>query len=74
MTRLLIEKGADVNTKTATSWTPLHVACESGAEATVKLLLESGAGPSASIKNVMGDTPADLARKFKHPELLKILP
>jgi hypothetical protein len=75
ITRLLIEKGADVNAKDRISWTPLHAACESGAQATVKFLLESGADKSLSVKTAIGkETPADIARKYGHTEILKLLP
>ncbi|MFH1448082.1 MAG: ankyrin repeat domain-containing protein, partial [Candidatus Micrarchaeota archaeon] len=41
--RMLIRKGADVNTKSADGLTPLHDAAYNGHTGAVKLLIEKGA-------------------------------
>ena len=41
--KLLLEKGAELETKDNDGWTPLSWAAEKGHEAVVKLLLEKGA-------------------------------
>jgi ankyrin repeat protein len=47
MVELLLEKGADLESKDYFGWTPLLLAREKGHEAVVKLLLEKGAGNSS---------------------------
>jgi ankyrin repeat protein len=41
--KLLLEKGADAESKSSYDWTPLSWAAENGHEAVVKLLFEKGA-------------------------------
>jgi ankyrin repeat protein len=65
MTRLLIDRGIDVNAQKKVNTdqqSPLHIACISDSEVRiVKLLLESGADPK--IVDVAGKTPLDYALK-----------
>ena len=67
---------ADGKSRLATTKDPcgitlLHYAAAGGDEAAVKLLLTHGADPHA--RNSLGDTPADDARAFEHPELVSLL-
>jgi uncharacterized protein len=63
--------GADVNAVGDLGNTPLHHAASLGLELIAKRLLERGANPA--IRNEFGQTPADIARIMKHPELAKTL-
>lgn len=69
--RLLIEAGADVNTKDRAGWTPLHYACRHGHADIVQLLLDAGADVNAKENN--GSTPLSLASLNGHNELVKLL-
>ena len=53
--RLLLEKGALVNTTKINMSTPLHLAATNGDDNIVKLLLEKGAGVDS--KDAQGKTP-----------------
>jgi len=64
--RLLLESGADANAKQQMDYTPLHGAASRGDTAIAKLLLENGARRDA--RGIDGMTPADIARKYGHPE------
>ncbi|KAI9769861.1 MAG: hypothetical protein M1839_003580 [Geoglossum umbratile] len=68
--RLLVEKGADVNTsdgeRTALSW-----AAESGQEAVVRLLVEEGADVNA--KDVDGWTALRQAVQTRHEAMMRLL-
>ena len=55
--RLLLERGADVNTRRHDHWTPLHVASYCGSVEIVRLLLDHGADSEASAEGDMGDKP-----------------
>ena len=67
----LIAAGADVNLKQQDSFTPLHEAAQNGDRDIVEALLAAGADPSARLAG--GERPADLARKYEHPELAPLL-
>ena len=56
---VLIESGADINSRDMDGWTPLHVAAEQGHFETVKLLLEHGA--SINARDDAGNAPLHLA-------------
>ena len=64
--RLLLESGADANAKQQMEYTPLHGAASRGDLAIGKLLVENGARRDARAGD--GMTPADVARKYGHPE------
>jgi ankyrin repeat protein len=66
-----IGKGADVNAKTSTGWTPLMEAAETGDVASAKLLLEKGADVNA--KAGKKTTALRLAKQRKNDELVKTL-
>ena len=55
--RLLLERGADVNTRRNDDCTPLHVASYFGIVEIVRLLLDHGADPEANAEGDMGEKP-----------------
>ena len=55
--QLLLECGADVNTRRNDDWTPLHVASYFGNVEIVRLLLDNGADPEAYAEGDMGEKP-----------------
>ena len=67
----LIEAGADVNAAQQDAFTPLHEAAQNGDRDILEALLAAGADPDVRLTG--GETPADLARKHKHPELVPVL-
>ena len=56
---LLLEKGADINSKNMLENTPLHVAVARGNLVAVRLLLDKGA--DINCRNKLGDTPLYVA-------------
>ena len=58
--RLLIERGADTNTRSYEGGTPLHCASVYGRIEIARLLIEHGA--NVEVKNDYGKTPLDVAR------------
>ena len=69
--KLLIEKGADVNTTISNGFTPLYVACLNGDAELVKLLIEKGADVNPTKSD--GLTPLYGACLKGHAELVKLL-
>ena len=59
--KTLILNGADVNSMDVDGWSPLHAAAASGHIDSVRYLILSGAKPS--LKNDLGQTPYDVAKK-----------
>jgi len=64
LSRLLLDRGADVNAREATGRTPLHAAAEAGRRELAALLVERGADPA--VRDREGNAPADLARANGH--------
>jgi ankyrin repeat protein len=69
--KLLLEKGADVNTADGSSLTPLHWASGNGHFEAVKLLIEKGADVNAA--NGSRWTPLHCVSKNGHSEVVKLL-
>ena len=63
--------GADVNAKTESGWTPLHVATSRGDKEIAELLIAEGAEVNA--KNDLSFTPLDTAIIGNHPETAALL-
>ncbi|HEX6771000.1 MAG TPA: ankyrin repeat domain-containing protein [Acidobacteriaceae bacterium] len=61
VTRLLIERGADVNAAQTAGYRPLHQAAVTGREDLVRILLDAGADRTARCDR--GKTPAEYARE-----------
>ena len=68
--QFLVDRGADVNTKTGFGSTALMVAASEGHESTVRLLLSKGADVNG---NRDRDTALSLARDRGHPEIVELL-
>lgn len=64
-TRLLLEKGANVNCRDLVGWMPLHISCYNGMEDITRLLLERKAEVDA--KTYAGQTPRWLAHSNARP-------
>ena len=71
ITRLLIERGADVNAAQTAGYRPLHQAAVAGREDLVRLLLDAGADKTARCDR--GKTPAEYARERGHAAVAELL-
>ena len=69
--RLLLEAGADANSRQVHGNTPLHTAAHMGDTATVKALLAHGA--DAGVRSDDGKSAGDYAREGRHLELAQRL-
>ena len=69
---LLIAKGADVNAKNDSGWTPLHHATYGGFKEVAELLIENGVDVNSRIKG-SGYTPLDLATFDLYTEIADLL-
>lgn len=65
--RLLVERGAAVDSRQDGGSTPLHAAAARGLTSLCDFLIEHGADPKALTDDIL--TPADLAERAGHPEL-----
>lgn len=71
VTRLLIERDADVNAAQTAGYRPLHQAAVTGREDLVRMLLDAGADKTARCDR--GKTPADYARERGHAAVAEML-
>jgi hypothetical protein len=71
VTRLLIERGADVNAVQTAGYRPLHQAAVAGREDLVRMLLNAGAEKTARCDR--GKTPAEYARERGHAAVAELL-
>lgn len=70
---LLLAAGADTGVKSSVSrWTALHWAASGDRVDLVRLLLDKGA--DASLQSEEGETPLDVAKRFGHTDVVKLLP
>jgi Ankyrin repeats (3 copies) len=70
--RILLEKGAELDSKDRRGQTPLSWAAENGHEAVVNLLLEKGAEPDSK-DTIYGRTPLSWAAKTGREAVVKLL-
>ena len=71
VTRLLLEHGADVNTRNNTGATPLHIAVDNRLIEVVRMLLEHGANVGAT--NNYGATAFQVASRNGNDEIMELL-
>ena len=71
VSRLLVERGADVNAKQAQGFTPLHAAAQNGDADLATVLLAAGADKDARAED--GRTAADVALEAGHGTLAERL-
>jgi uncharacterized protein len=71
LTRLLLERGAEVNAKQEGNYTPLHSAAQNGQREMVELLLAYGADKTLVSRD--GKRALDFARDAGHDRVMKLL-
>lgn len=69
--KLLIEHGADINTKQMHGVTPLHSAAHNGQEKLAKFLIDNGADINAKMDN--GNTPLFMANEKNFQEIAELV-
>ena len=69
--QVLIDAGADIETKDVEGRSPLHFACSSGSLGVVKMLVRAGAG--VGVPDSMGQTCLMLATYCRHTETVRYL-
>lgn len=68
----LLQKGVDPNVcEDDAHITPLHFAAQNNALEAAQLLITAGADPTHQTKE--GDTPLDIAKSYKHKEMINLL-
>ncbi|XP_031634580.1 poly [ADP-ribose] polymerase tankyrase-like [Contarinia nasturtii] len=73
ITKMLIEKGADVNAKIQIGYTPLHIAAHNNRYKIAKLLINHGADPSIRDSWLWGRTALEWAESKNHEEVMDVL-
>ena len=71
VTRLLLDKGAEVDRANDGGGTPLFVACQEGRADAARLLLDNGAKVDMAEKD--GRTPLDIAKSQGHSSIVALL-
>jgi ankyrin repeat protein len=66
-----IFSGRAINSRDSSGSTILHYAAKNGDPAVITQLMEMGA--SKEIKNIAAESPADIARRWKHAEAVSLL-
>eukprot|EP00105_Crassostrea_gigas_P032335 XP_011455301.2 PREDICTED: uncharacterized protein LOC105347792 [Crassostrea gigas] len=69
--QILLDNGADINSRTEDGRSPLYIACQNGHDSTVKLLLRNGADINSC--NHDGTSPLYVAYQQGHDSTVKIL-
>jgi ankyrin repeat protein len=69
--RLLLDRGADIKSKTENKKTALHLAAREGRTSVVQLLLDRGADVGATDED--GKTALDRAAKRRHEGIVELL-
>jgi cytohesin len=72
MVKILLERGADVDSTDTENMTALHLAAQMGHVGLVKLLISSGANANA-VSKTYGETPLHLAVTSANAEVVKLL-
>jgi len=70
MVNLLLDCGADTNTKTSLGESPLYIACSKGLTAVVQKMLQCGANVNVSKRQRF---PLNAACKYKHTAVVELL-
>jgi ankyrin repeat protein len=73
MVELLIDKGADVNARDESGWTPLHYAAFNGHKDVAELLIAKGADVNAKDAGAGGLTPLDYAKGMNYKDVADLL-
>ena len=68
---MLIENGADINTRSNDGQTPTHIAAFRGHIEVLRLLIENGADVNA--RSNRGQTPLQAARQYYHAACVELL-
>jgi ankyrin repeat protein len=68
---VLLDHGADPNTRKEDLWTPLHLASANSLAETVELLL--GRGADVHVQNIDGHTPYRVASRGGDQDILRLL-
>lgn len=71
LVKLLLDRGATINTATQDGWTALHFACLRGDKGLVLLLLDRGADVSMTTKS--GLSALSIATSEGDPEIVELL-